>query len=63
MSQEVKKLSEHWGVTERAINTMKQKHPKKYELIELGSICVDNNLSKEDLIDLIQLKELIKKIK
>lgn len=52
----------YWGVTERAIKTMKQKHLNKFKLLELGSICNQNGINKEDLINLIEVKNLIRTI-
>ena len=55
-----KDIAEYLGIDERNVRAMKKNNPKKYELVELGCICKKNSISKDKLVEVIELVEKIK---
>lgn len=56
------KLAEFFNMTEGAIRRLKSKEDNlKFNCLYLGALCKANNISKEDLINLIEIRKQINK--
>lgn len=61
---EVDLLSRHWGCSDKNIYALMKKPSckNKLEIIKLGSLCRENNISEEELINIIEFLEKQKSI-
>ena len=39
---------------EGAMRNLEKKHPQRYEMLYIGALCKANNITKEDLIKLVE---------
>ena len=54
-----KKLADYFGMTEGAIRHMKNKDELKYDCLYLGALCKANNISKDNIKEILKIKQIM----